>query len=218
MNSHLHIKNNEGRKIFGIRNDSATVELKLDQPEETIYANFRNTVKQEIRKSEKEGVVCDFREDNIDEFVTFYNDFANAKKIYPTSKQRIVEMGESLKMSYASLNGELLVTHSYLIDEKVGIARLFHSASRRLDETVDRNVIGRANKLLTYKDIVHYKDKGYKILDFGGYADNTEDKSLKGINEFKLSFGGEKVTCINYNSIVYFTLKKLSDILDRRYR
>lgn len=209
LNCYLHIKNSEERKIFGIRKDSATVELNLDQPEETIYSNFRNTVKQEIRKSEKEGVTCDFRQDNVEEFVAFFNAFANAKNIDPISKQRIIEMGDSLELSYANLNGEMLVAHSYLVDPKVGIVRLVHSASRRLDETIDRNVIGRANKLLTYKDILHYQSKNYKILDFGGYADHTEDKSLKGINEFKLSFGGQKVTCINYYSIFYFLLKKL---------
>jgi hypothetical protein len=217
LNSHLHLKNSEKRKVYGIRNDSHTVELNLEQDVDVIYANFRNTVKQEIRKSEKEGVVCDFRQDNIDEFVQFYNDFAHAKKIYPTSKNRIIEMGDSLKMSYATLNGQLLVAHSYLVDEEVGIARLFHSASKRLDETVDRNVIGRANKLLTYKDILYFKEKGYKILDFGGYLDNAQDKSMQGINEFKMSFGGEKVTCINYNSFLYYILKKAADKIDWRY-
>ena len=206
LNSHLHLKNIEQKKVYGVRNDSHTVELNLEQDVDTIYANFRNTVKQEIRKSEKEGVVCDFRQDNIDEFVQFYNDFAHAKKIYPTSKNRIIEMGDSLKMSYATLDGQLLVAHSYLVDEEVGIARLFHSASKRLDETVDRNVIGRANKLLTYKDI-----------DFGGYLDNAQDKSMQGINEFKMSFGGEKVTCINYNSFLYYILKKAADKIDWRY-
>jgi len=217
LNSHLHLKNTDQRKVYGVRNDSHTVELNLEQDLDTIYANFRNTVKQEIRKSEKEGVVCDFRQDNIDEFVQFYNDFAHAKKIYPTSKNRIIEMGDSLKMSYATLDGQLLVAHSYLVDEEVGIARLFHSASKRLDETVDRNVIGRANKLLTYKDILYFKEKGYKILDFGGYLDNAQDKSMQGINEFKMSFGGEKVTCINYNSFLYYILKKAADKIDWRY-
>jgi|JI6StandDraft_1071083.scaffolds.fasta_scaffold11428_3 hypothetical protein len=217
LNSHLHLKNIEQKKVYGVRNDSHTVELNLEQDVDTIYANFRNTVKQEIRKSEKEGVVCDFRQDNIDEFVQFYNDFAHAKKIYPTSKNRIIEMGDSLKMSYATLDGQLLVAHSYLVDEEVGIARLFHSASKRLDETVDRNVIGRANKLLTYKDILYFKEKGYKILDFGGYLDNAQDKSMQGINEFKMSFGGEKVTCINYNSFLYYILKKAADKIDWRY-
>jgi hypothetical protein len=217
LNSYLHIKNLDGKKVIGVQKNSCTVELDLTQDVETIYANFRNTVKQEIRKSEKENVECNFRQDLKDEFISFYNDFARAKKIYPTSKKRIEELGDDIKMSYATLDGEMLVAHSYLVDKEVGIARLYHSASRRLDETVDRNVMGRANKLLTYKDILYFKEEGYKILDFGGYADNTEDKSLKGINEFKLSFGGQKVDCINYSSPLYYIMKAVADKIDRRY-
>lgn len=29
-------------------------------------------------------------------------------------------------------------------------------------------------------------------MDFGGYAENTDNKSLKGINDFKLAFGGQR--------------------------
>ena len=211
-----HIKNFDGKKIMGVKDNSSTVELSLLPDSDVILAGFRNTVRQEIRKSEKENVTCSFEQD-IDRFVAFYNDFANAKKIYPTSKVMIEAMGPSFIMSWAKIDGEVLAAHSYLVDQEAGIARLYHSASRRLDQTIDRNIIGRANKLLTAKDIFYFKDKGFHTMDFGGYADNTEDKSLKGINEFKLSFGGEKVTCINYNSILYYTIKKITDFLDRRY-
>jgi hypothetical protein len=80
-----HVKNAEGRKVLGIKNNSCTVELSLLPDEDTLLAGFRNTVRQEIRKSEKEGVTCSFEQDT-DRFVSFYNDFAQAKKIYPTSK------------------------------------------------------------------------------------------------------------------------------------
>lgn len=211
-----HVKNIEGKKIIGIKDNSFTVELPLDEDKDIILSNFRNTVKQEIRKSEKEGVMCAF-ETNIDEFVSFYNDFAKAKNIYPTNRKMVERIGESFYTSFARLNGELLAAHSYLVDEKLGIARLFHSASRRLDENIDRNIIGRANKQLTSFDIFYFKEKGFKLLDFGGYAENTTNKSLQGINEFKLSFGGTKVECINYNSIPYFIMKKIAAKLDRRY-
>ncbi len=216
LNIHSHVKQSGNRKPSGIRSVSHTVELSLLPSEEEILANFRNTVKQEIRKSEKEGVECSFERD-VDTFVSFYNDFANAKNIYPTNKKMIERIGDHFVISFAKLNGEVLAAHSYLVDKEIGIARLFHSASRRLDDTFDRNVIGRANKLLTAKDIFHFKEKGFKLMDFGGYAENTEDKSLKGINEFKLSFGGTKVECYNYHSLPYFILNRIAAKLDRRY-
>ncbi|WP_394754276.1 hypothetical protein [Crenothrix sp.] len=211
LNAYLHIKDAENQKIFGIQDNSCTVELKLDSDIETIFANFRPTLRRDIKNSQKELVECHFRDDKIDEFVSFHNAFANSKKIWLTSKSRIEEMGDNIKMSFATLNGQTLAVHSYLVDEEVGIARLLHSASNRLDENIDKNLTGRAGKLLTYKDIIFFKEAGYKIMDFGGYADNTEDKSLKGINEFKLSFGGEKVTCVNYYSIPHYVLKKIRE-------
>ena len=55
------------------------------------------------------------------------------------------------------------------------------------------------------------------MMDFGGYAENTDNKSLQGINEFKLSFGGHKVECENYQSLPYFLLNKIATKLDRRF-
>ncbi|MBC7536677.1 MAG: hypothetical protein H7258_13380 [Ferruginibacter sp.] len=216
LNIHSHVKNKLNRKFFGVKHNSWTVELSLLPGTEELLANFRNTVKQEIRKSEKEGVVCSFERD-VAGFVPFYNDFANAKHIYPTNSKMIERIGNNFHISFAKLNGEILAAHSYLVDDETGIVRLFHSASRRLDETYDRNVIGRSNKLLTAKDIFYFKEKGFKVMDFGGYAENTDNKSLQGINEFKLSFGGTKVECENYQSLPYFLLNKIATKLDRRF-
>lgn len=208
LNTYQHVKEYKSKKVVGQKAISHTVELDLTLPEETIIANFRNTVKQEISKSEKEGVSCSFNGD-IDRFVEFYNDFAAVKGISMTSRRRIDEMGNHFFISFGHSGDDLLVAHSYLVDKEIGIARLYHSASKRFDETFNRNMIGRANKLLTYKDILYFREQGLKILDFGGIAEGTTDKSLAGINEFKLSFGGTKVECINYNSFGYSFLKKL---------
>jgi lipid II:glycine glycyltransferase (peptidoglycan interpeptide bridge formation enzyme) len=199
-----------------IHSVSHTVELSLQQDEEQILSKFKNTVKQEIRKAEKEGVTCSFENDN-DTFIPFFNEFAALKKIYPAKKETIDSIGDHFKTTFAWKDGELLVAHSYIIDEELGIARLFQSASKRLDEKFDRKLIGMANKLLTAKDISWFREKGFKTYDFGGYAADTGDKSLQGINEFKLSFGGEVKTCTSYNSVLYFMLLKISEKLDRRY-
>lgn len=211
-----HVKQYDGDPKFCVKDISYTVELPLNKEADAILADFRNTVRQEIRKSEKEGVTCFFAKD-VDRFVAFYNDFAALKKIYPASTDMINNMGDSFVTSFAEMEGELLAAHSYLVDKELGIARLFHSASRRLDQRFDRNIIGRANKLLTARDIFHFREEGFQLMDFGGYAENTQDKSLQGINEFKLSFGGAKVPCNNYFTLPFFVLRKLSLLLDRRY-
>ena len=211
------VKKHDSTPRFCVKDISHTVELSLEPGMESIIAGFRNTVKQEVRKAEQEQVTCSFREDT-DRFIEFFNDFAALKKLYPAKKDMIRSMGAHFQTSFAEIDGEMLVAHSYLVDPELGICRLFQSASRRLDERFDRKLIGRANKLLTAKDIQHFKEKGFKLMDFGGYAENTSDKGLQGINDFKLSFGGHKAECINYYTWPYAVLRKLSLLLDRRYR
>ena len=63
------------------------------------------------------------------------------------------------------------------------------------------------------KDIFYFKEKGFKIYDFGGFAKDTNDESLKGINNYKLLFGGKVVPCTDYYSYNYWLLKKIAKII-----
>lgn len=216
LNRFLHVKHNQHHFIFGIKNTTHTVELSLKESIETIHSNFSTTIKQEIRKAKSESILCEFDNDKLAYFVEFYNRFAKEKNIYTTTLERVEAMGENFHLSFASYENEIIAAHSYLVDKELKIARLFHSANRRLDEKYDRKMIGRANKLLTFEDIVHFKNLGMETMDFGGYAKNTEDKSLKGINDYKLSFGGIVVECKDYDSIPYFVLKSLHKQLKKK--
>ncbi|MEP7142008.1 MAG: hypothetical protein ABI707_04010 [Ferruginibacter sp.] len=212
LNVFMHVKNSNHKKIAGVQNISHTIELDLEQDTNEIFSNFSKQVRQQVKIAENEGTRCYFHQE-IDRFADFFNDFAMRKDTYTTSKEKIMELGNSVKLSFAENKGEILAAHSYLVDEDIKIVRHLHSATKRLDEHFDRNFIGRANKFLTVKDILYFKEMGFKIYDFGGYAMNTEDESLKGINNYKLLFGGKVVPCINYYSYSYWFLKKLSKLL-----
>lgn len=211
LNVHFHVKNTR-HSIFGIKEISHTLEIDLEKPASDITADFSKQIRQQSKIAENEGTVCYFHT-SVDEFVDFFNDFASKKDTWTTSKKRIVELGENVKMSFAVNNGQVLAAHSYLIDSELGIVRHLHSATKRLDENYNRNLIGRANKYLTVTDIFYFKQQGFKIFDFGGYAKDTKDESLKGINNYKLLFGGTLETCINYFSFNYWLLKRVTKIL-----
>jgi lipid II:glycine glycyltransferase (peptidoglycan interpeptide bridge formation enzyme) len=211
LNAFFHLKNTT-KRVPGIRVDSHTLELDLTQDMEVIISNFSKQVRQQTKIAEKEGTSCYFHKD-IDQFVVFFNDFAAKKDTWTTSKNRIEEMGDVIKLSFAVNNGQILAAHSYMVDNEMGIVRHLHSATKRLDETFDRNLIGRANKYLTVTDIVYFKKNGLKVFDFGGYAKDTDNESLKGINNYKLLFGGKLVTCINYYSINYWLIKRLVNLI-----
>lgn len=212
LNSGFHIKNLGDKKVWGLREISHTLELDLEQSAETITSNFSKQIRQQSKIAENEGTSCYFHNE-IDEFVAFFNEFAVKKDTFTTSREKISELGDSVKLSFAVNNGKILAAHSYIVDKEISIVRHLHSATKRLDEQYDRNLIGRANKYLTVKDIFHFKENGFKIFDFGGYAKDTEDESLKGINSYKLLFGGKVVPCIDYYSFSYWFLKRLSKLL-----
>lgn len=212
LKAFLHIKDTSQKKIPALQSNSYTIELNLEQDLDVIYAKFSKQIRQQIKIAENEGTYCTFHNE-VDEFVAFFNDFAAKKDTYKTSSQNILALGDAVKLSFAINDGKILAAHSYLVDDEIGIVRHLHSATKRLDEQYDRNLIGRANKLLTVKDICYFKSMGYKTFDFGGYEKDTEDESMKGINNYKLLFGGEIVTCINYYSYNYWLLKKVSKFL-----
>lgn len=212
LNVFLHIKNGENKKIHGVQYNSHTLELDLAQDTGVIVANFSKQIRQQVKIAENEGTITYFHNE-IDQFVSFFNDFAIKKDTFTINKKKIIALGDSVKLSFAVNNGQILAAHSYLMDEELGIVRHLHSATKRLDEQYDRNLIGRSNKFLTVQDILYFKEKGFKIFDFGGFAKDTADESLKGINNYKLLFGGKVVECMDYYSFNYWLLKKVSRLL-----
>jgi|KBSMisStaDraftv2_1062788.scaffolds.fasta_scaffold00187_17 lipid II:glycine glycyltransferase (peptidoglycan interpeptide bridge formation enzyme) len=212
LTAYMHVKDSLKKIPFGIKEASHTVENDLKQGKDSLFGNFSKDYRRQIRKAEEEGMECSFRED-IDEFVRIYNEFAASKKVNLTSRQRIEEMKEFFQMSFVSYQGITLAAHSYLMDKDLRIVRAYHSATQRLSGEFDKNLVGRANKLLHYKDMLHYKELGYEIYDFGGYTQDAQDKGLQGINEFKLNFGGTIVSCNNYYTIPYFIVKKAAGAL-----
>ncbi|ULQ57949.1 peptidoglycan bridge formation glycyltransferase FemA/FemB family protein [Flavihumibacter rivuli] len=211
-NVYYHVKNTGGKELKGVEDISHTLEIDLRQPVETLHGSFQKSYRQQIRQSEEEGITCYFSDD-IPFFVDFFNQFAKVKNIHTVTVERMMEMKPFLKLSFAEYQGTVLAVHSYLVDEDTKIVRTFHSATRRLEDNIERNRVGKANKYLHYKDMIAFKEMGIETYDFGGIAKDTEQKDLKGINEFKMGFGGEVVPCRNVYSYGYYLMRKVSRML-----
>ena len=204
----MNVKGNE-QKWGCVKEKCYTVENDLSLPITTVFSNFSKTVQVETKQAEKLDVNCFFYSDTK-AFAAFYNEFATQRNIDLVSEQRLIEMEGNLKLSCAVSHGQVVAVHSYLADKEQSTVRLMHAASARLNEKIDKQFAGKVNKLLHYNDMLHFKQNGFIIYDFGGYTENTTDKGLLGINNFKLSFGGIRVVSYNYYSIIYFIIKKLA--------
>jgi hypothetical protein len=87
-------------------------------------------------------------------------------------------------------SGKVLVWHAHLWTPSR--ARLLHSASlyRESDDTGFRNLIGRANRWLHWRDMLRYKAQGITAYDWGGWYAGDENEELLRINRFKDEWGG----------------------------
>lgn len=171
--------------------------------EEDMLTNINKAVKYQFRRSEKDNIEIAFytREDiekhpellNTfqDIYARMYRSKGSDTKLNVTAIERYLAV-DGIIFSAAIHEGEVLVFHSYICDNEE--ARLLHSASCFREESADQSMIGRANKRLHWEDIKYFKQKGLLRYDWGGISDF---ENPNGIDEFKLKFGGEKITYYN---------------------
>jgi hypothetical protein len=215
LNTYWHVKKQDKPAPPLVKNISHTIELDLLQPDDSIQSGFSKQIRQQYKIAENEGITCMFNP-GLDEFIAFFNEFAaikNTRNVGKLNRALLEEIGDQIVLCFAMYNGQPLAAHSYLVDKNIGIVRHQHSATKRFDENFDRNLIGRANKYLTVKNILHFKQQGLQVFDFGGYAANTTDESLLGINKYKLLFGGTVVESVNYSSYPQWILKKVMNLV-----
>jgi hypothetical protein len=77
-----------------------------------------------------------------------------------------------------------------LLRDPPGRARLLLSGSADRGDKQLRGVVGPANRLLHWHELLHYKTQGYRFYDFGG-CDLDPASETYPVTQFKLSFGGE---------------------------
>lgn len=140
-------------------------------------------------------------------FINFYNDFAKSKQLNQISNQSLNFNPVPIIRGVKNDQNQFLAIHVYVVDEKNTIARLLYSATNSELFEENKALIGRANRLLHFNDILFFKNEGFERYDLGGYAHNTTDNSLKGINKFKAGFGGEVRKVYNYEPLIINIIK-----------
>lgn len=193
---------------FFVKKESYTLYSDLTLTEDDILNKFSSTIRNEIRRSEREECVFNPSESK-DNFVLLYNDFAERRGIGKLTVEKLVELEANLILTSASIGGIITAVHSYLVDYKLKKVRLLHSGTQRFSGMLDRNMIARSNKFLHYMDMTQFKRDGFQVYDWGGIAFNTQDKGLQGINKFKESFGGELIKQKELYSLLYYLILKL---------
>ncbi len=203
-----YLQSNSLDKHFGFKRvPKFTKIVNLTLSNDEIFNGFDKNTKYEVNRSEREDIKIYFTL-SYDKFKDIYNQFAKSKKLALLND--IDYFKNNLFISTAYFEGEPVVCHSYLLDAESKIVRLLHSASviHDVEDKTFRGVVGRANRFLHYKDMLYFKEKNFLKYDFGGYAFETSNVTLQGINKFKDGFGGDLVEQSNYTPFLINLLSK----------
>lgn len=174
-----------------------TLLIDLRQDEVTLFSAIHKGARYEIRRArDRDGLQSVIRSPGVADlrrFLDFYDAFAASRGLSPANRGKLaaLEAAGALEIAWVPEPGDTakswLCAHAYIVNGRR--ARLYHSASRAGETiTADRQRIGRANRLLHWQALLHFRACGLPFYDMGGISMSAE---RKGIDDFKLSFGGE---------------------------
>jgi hypothetical protein len=175
--------------------------IDLTQSVEQLTAGLTKDTAYKIRRAaDRDRIVCagcDPRDPEVlDRFEEMYNPFAAAKGLSRLDRAQLDSMAAAgvLDLSVArDAQGNVLVWHANHRDRRRASQTFSASHRWQLDSSVARNLVGRANRLLIWSDVLRYKEQGLECFDFAGWYSGTTDQALLNINEFKRGFGGHVV-------------------------
>lgn len=184
-------------KIGFFKQEAYTASIDISVSEELFFANFKKNTRYEINRAKREGAIFEIEED-LEQFYNYYNEFAKSKNLEQLRYETLLKYQEHIIITKVVKDDNTLTMHVHLYNED--IAMLLYSASqfRNSDDNKMRNLIGYANRLLHFEEMIYFKKLGCKVYDFGGYAYNTNDEVTQRINQFKDSFA-----CIPQQRYIY---------------
>lgn len=190
-------------QLHGAGSEYLTRFIELCSPHLDIFNEFNRETRYEIRRCEKADslffdVNSNPRNHDVVAFISFYQRFHQEKNLpntetscafYLKTLNQFQEHNALVITSVMRQDQEPLCVHTYLVD---GVrARLINSASIfRGADSGFRSLVGRANRYLHWRDMLYFKEQGYKIYDLGGLSTEVIDT----VSSFKRSFGGYQVT------------------------
>lgn len=188
--------------------------IDLSKSAEELFQSVHPTIRYDIKMGEKQEFAIEnyFQLTNAEceKLIQSYNSFACTKGIKPIEKNWLLAAQEQKCMwiTRISLAGFIISAHIYIHDTKqIILTHSYHNP-----DFTNNTLRGYANKLLHWKDIVLFKEKGLLIYNWGGV-----NPSLQGISEFKTRFGGNLVEQYSYIKI-NFTIAVIMRIYKLLFR
>lgn len=189
-----------------------TVTLDLSIGLEDLFANMKSNTRNEIRRAEREGCVFELNHD-YEAFVKMYNHFCESKGIHGDINTATLSKYNGMIIAVVRYNGVSLAMHATVINLKDKEAMLLYSCSNRLDDNVDRKLIGWGNRFLHYKEFEYMIQKGIERYEWNGVCIDPEEVEKYKIGQFKLGFGGQTKPSVHLRTPLFLIMKSVQIIL-----
>jgi len=179
---------------------SHTYMIDLTRSVEELWSRLSHETAYKIRRArDRDQVTCEVLDPNdpvvIDRFERAYNEFAVTKALPSLDRRRLEGMARAGALDLTRIKdgqGNSIALHANYRNQYRASGVYLPAVYRKCSDSSVRNAMGRANRYATWRDILHYKEQGLQVFDFGGWYMGTNSEMLK-INEFKRGFGGEVV-------------------------
>lgn len=202
-----YCKNKVNAKGFTCQKELTSI-IDLTQDLDTIWQDMdKKSVRYRIKRAQREGIKIRINE-GYDQFFQIYRSFIQKKGIkslfdtFGVRSTTLKNMKKYGTLFVAEYDGEILVGTLYFEDNSN--MKAWIGASKRLEvDKAKASMISNADRLIDWEAIKYAKEKGIEEFDLGGlWSEEAEkDKRKKGINSYKLSYGGEIVTRYSYHKI-----------------
>lgn len=187
------------RPVEGARSRSFYTRLiDLNESEPELTAALSEETAYKIRRArDRDKVICEWHDARdpavISRFEEVYTLFAAKKGLTALNRPLMESLAAAGALDVSSAKdaqGNTLVYHAYYRSQARASQLESPSLYPTFSDSAARNFCGRANRYLTWKNILRFKAQGLKAFDFGGWHLGS-DPGLLNINEFKRGFGGK---------------------------
>lgn len=174
-----------------------TIQIDLTRDESELLMDMHKSTRKEIRSAEQqelERVIIEKPTDqDLKRFQVFYNNFAKNRQTHTCNSFHITTLKllrdkNAIMLAYmCDKQQDILCYRIYITDGDVVMSLYSASHYRMIEEGDRKRIISQANRLLLWKSMLWFKERGHQIYDMGGI---TSDENIR---NFKLGFGGEIV-------------------------
>ena len=190
--------------------------INLQADEDVILSSFKATVRNEIRRCEKDDAPILNLNTNpskidIELLLQKYEEFAKSKGLENILEQNINHYRNYLEIlaknnclviatATTDNNENCRVTDALFMKKECGYSRLNVSVSNfRYQDKEIQKINSRLNKWLKYQECKFFKSSGIKYFDLGGAPkDKVEDEQINMVRDFKLSFSNNFACFYNF--------------------